>query len=60
MSGVIPRNLKKNDVSISTVFLASTSAEFTQTDRQTHPHDDSIRRNAIRCISPKNNKQEQI
>ena len=26
----------------------------TQTHRHTHTHDDSIRRNAMRCISPKN------
>ena len=33
------------------VFLASTSAANTRTD--THAHNDSIRRNATHCISPK-------
>ena len=28
----------------------------THTDTHTHTHDDSIRRNAMRCISPKNHK----
>ena len=48
---------KKASVS-QTVFLKSTNAAYTHTDRQTHTHphtdDDSIRRNAMRCISPKN------
>ena len=49
MSGVIPRNLKEKTTSLSqTVFLRSTNVAHT------HTHDDSIRRNAMRCISPKN------
>ena len=48
MSDVIPRNLKKNDVSISNRFPGVHK-------RGTHTHDDSIRRNAMRCISPKKN-----
>ena len=50
MSGVIPRNLKK-DVSISNSFIEIHK-------RGTHIHDDdsidSIRRNAMRYISSKN------
>ena len=53
MSGVIPRNLKKTTSLSQTVFLASTTRH---TRRQTHRHtdtnDDSIRWNAMRCISP--------
>ena len=58
MSGVIPCNLKKTMSLSQTVFMRSTNAAYTQTDRHTHTHtdthDDSIRRNAMRCISPKN------
>ena len=52
MSGGIPRNLWKNDSPSQTVFLASTNAAYTH--RPTDTHDDSVRRNAMRCISPKN------
>ena len=63
MFGVIPRNLKKNDFSISNRFPGvhkrvihthTHTHTHTQTDTHTHTHDDSIRRNAMRCISPKN------
>ena len=66
MSDVIPRNFKKMTSLPQTVFLASTNAEYTQTHTQTHTHTqtntnthghthvDSNRRNAMRCISPKN------
>ena len=45
-----------------TVFLRFTNAAYTHTDTQretdththTHTHNDSIKRNAMRCISPKN------
>ena len=55
MSGIIPHNLKKTSLS-QTVFLASTNAAHThrQRDIHTNTHDDSIRRNAMRCISSKN------
>ena len=46
MSGDIPRNLKKNDVSISNCFSGVHK-------RGIHAHDDSIRRNATHRISPK-------
>ena len=36
MSGVIPRNLKKMMSLSQTVFLPSTNAAHTHTDRQTH------------------------
>ena len=56
MSGVIPRNLKKNDISISNRFPGIHKRGI-QTHRHIHTHtdthDDSIRQNAIRCISPK-------
>ena len=63
MSGVISRNLK--NISISNSFPdvhkrgihAHTDAHTdtrTQTHRQTYTHDDRIRRNAMRCISPNN------
>ena len=62
MSGVIPRNVEKNDASISNRFPGVHKRRIhihtdRQTDRQdthTHTHDDSVRRNAMRCISPKN------
>ena len=54
---------KKNDLSISNRFPGvhkcgihtdiQTHTDI-HTDTQTHTHDDSIRRNAMRCISPKN------
>ena len=58
MSGFILHNLEKNDV-----FLRSTNAAYihtqthTRTDTDTHTHEDSMRRNAIRCISPKNHSK---
>ena len=59
MSGVIPRNLKKTYL-YHTVFLTSINAAYTHrdthTDTHTHTHDDYIRRNAMRCISPKNDE----
>ena len=51
MSGVIPHNFKKNDVSISNRF-PGVHKRIIHTDTQTH--DDSIRRNARCCISPTN------
>ena len=57
MSGDIPSNLKKNGVSMSNRFPEvhkRGTHTHTQTERQVHTHDDSIRRNAMRCISPKN------
>ena len=72
MFGVIPHNLKKNDVSISNRFTevhkhgththtnthtrTNTHTHIhtlTHTHSHTHTHDDSIRRYAMRCISPK-------
>ena len=57
MSGVILRNFKKK-VSISNSF-SGVHKRGIHTDTQTHTdtHDDSIRRNAMRCISPKNDHQ---
>ena len=54
---VLLRIIKKNDVSISNRFPeVHKRGIHTQTDRQTHTHThtyyDSIRRNAMRCISP--------
>ena len=41
MSGVIPRNLEQKKTSLSqTVFLRSTNAAYTRTDRHTHTHTD--------------------
>ena len=59
MSGVIPCNLKKNDFSFSNRFpgvhkRGIHTHTHTHTQTHTHTHDDSIRRNAMRCISPKN------
>ena len=60
MSGVILHNLKKTTSLSQTVFLRSTNVAHTHTDRHTHTrrhthtHVDSIMRNAMRCISPKN------
>ena len=39
-----------------TVFMRSTNAAYTYTQTHTQTHDDSRRRNAIRCISPKNGR----
>ena len=55
MSGVIPHNLKKRRLYLKP-FSGRPQTRHTQTDRHTHTHDDSIRRNAMRCISPKNVK----
>ena len=55
MSGVIPCNLKQKRLYLRH-FHKVTNAAHTHTHRQTHTHDDSIRRNAMRCISPKNGK----
>ena len=59
MFGVIPRNLKKTDVSISNRFPGVHKRGIhiythTHTHTQTHTLYDSMRRNAMRCISPKN------
>ena len=68
MSGVIPSNLKKSDVSSSNCFPevhkrgththTHTHTTHTHTHTHTHIHThtlyDSIKRNAMRCISPKN------
>ena len=65
MSGVIPRNLKKRRLYLTpfswrpqmrhthTHTHTHTNTQ-TPTDRKSHTHDDSIRRNAMRCISPIN------
>ena len=53
MSGVISSNLKNDDVSISNRF-PEVHKRGIHTHTHTHTHDDSIRRNAMRCISPKN------
>ena len=55
MSGVIPRNFKKKHVYLKP-FSWGPQTWQTHTDRHTHrdTHGDSIRRNAMRCISPKN------
>ena len=54
MSGVI----KRKTTSISNRFPGvHKHGIHTQTDIQTHTHDDSIRRNAMRCISPENDDQ---
>ena len=49
MFGIVPRNLK-NGVSISNRFMVSTNTAY----RHIRTHDDSNRRNVMRCISPKN------
>ena len=56
MSGVIPRNLKKTASLPQTAFLASTNAAYKQTNTDTDTHVDSNRRNAMRCISPENQR----
>ena len=57
MSGVIPSNLTKNDISILNHF-PEVHKHGIHTHRYTHTHTlyDIIRRNAMRCISPKNGK----
>ena len=55
MSGVIPSNIKKATTLSQTVFPRSTNEAYTHTHIHTHTHDDSIRRNAMRCISPNKN-----
>ena len=68
MSSDISHNFKKNEVSISNRFpevhkRGIHKHTHTHTDRQTdththtHTHDDSIRRNAMRYISPKNGSE---
>ena len=61
--GVIPSNFKKNDFSISNHFpevhkrsIHTQTHTHTDTNKQTHTYRlyDSIRRNAMPCISPKN------
>ena len=58
MFGVIPRNLKKRRRLYLKLFSwgpqTRNTHTHTQIHRHTHTHDDSIRRNAMRCISPKN------
>ena len=59
MSGVIPRNLKEKRLPISTRFSgvhkrSTHTHTHIHTHIQTDTHDDSNRRNAMRCISPKN------
>ena len=55
MSGVIPRNLKKHDVPISNRFPEVHKRRLHRhTDTHTQTHDDSIKRNVMRCILPKN------
>ena len=61
MSGVISSNLKTDDVSISNRFpeVHKRAAHVhTQTHTHTHTHDDSIRRNAMRCISPEKKQND--
>ena len=58
MSGVIPSNLKQKRRLYLKPFSWGPQTRHTHTDRQTdthtQTHDDSIRRTAMRCISPKN------
>ena len=52
---VIPRNSDENDVSISNRFPEVHKRGIRpHTETHTHTHDDSIRRNAMHCISSKN------
>ena len=55
---------KKNEVSVSNRFLEvhkrvthTHIRTHARTHAHTHTHDDSIRRNAVRCISPKNHNK---
>ena len=60
MSGVIPRNLEQKRRLYLKLFSWRPQTRHTHTDTHTHTHtsrdthDDSIRRNAMRCISAKN------
>ena len=60
MSGVIPSNLKEKRRLYLKPFSWGPQTRYTHTDTHTHTHththtrDHSIRRNAMRCISPKN------
>ena len=54
MLDVIPRNLKENDVSISNRAGVHKRGIYTDAHKHKHTHDDDIRRNAMHCISPKN------
>ena len=59
MSSVIPRNLQENDDSITNRFpevhkRGIHTERHIDTHTHTYTHDDSIRRNAMRCNSPKN------
>ena len=61
MSGVIPSNLKKNDVSISNRFpevhkRGTHTCARARAHTDTHTRDDSLRRNRMHCISPKNHR----
>ena len=53
MSGVILRNFEENDVFLSNCF-SEVHKRGIHTQTHTDTHDDSIRRNAMRWISPKN------
>ena len=55
MSCIIPLNLKKRRLYFPGVHKRGIHTHTDrQTDRHTHTHDDSIRRNAMRCSSPTN------
>ena len=67
MSGVIPSNLKKRRLYLkpfswgpqtrhtnTSRHTQTHTHTYTQRERETHTRDDSIMRNAMRCISPKN------
>ena len=62
MSGVISSNLEQRWRLYLKPFFWGLQTRHThrQTDRHTHTHDDSIRRNAMRCISHKNYKYRNI
>ena len=59
MFGVIPRNIKQKRRLYLKPFSRGSQTRHTHTHtlthtyRQTHTHDDSIKRNVMRCISPK-------
>ena len=50
MSSVIPCNLKRTSLSQT----VSSCPQTRHTHKDTKPHDDSMKRNALRGISPKN------
>ena len=67
MFGVIPSNLKKRRLYLKPFswgpqtrhthtnrYIQTHTHIHAERDTHTHTHDDSIRRNAMRCISPKN------